>query len=101
MFNSWLASIGTMTIDETVNRFNSLYELNKFSNENKQNYSCGFASEMDSHKLKFIVYTKCDSLRTVEELLKRLKECGYCITEQSPDNTSLYVYMKRKTVSED
>lgn len=90
-----------MTIDETVDRFNSLYELNKFSGENEKNYDCGFTSEINSHGLKFIVYTKCDSLRTVKLLLDKLKKCGYNVTDREPDDTSLYVYMKRRTVSKD
>lgn len=90
-----------MTINETVNRFNSFYELNRFSNENRSDYSCGSTSEVGSHGHLFIVQTKCDSMKTVRLLLNKLKECGYSIIDPKSDETSLTVFMKRKVENKD
>lgn len=83
-----------MTIDETVDRFNSLYELNKQAEDNKQQYCCGTVQELQDNSNIYIAVTRCDSPRTVQLLLAALTEKGFKVEHPSMD-TALYVYMKR------
>lgn len=83
-----------MTIDETVDRFNSLYELNKQDEDNIQQYCCGAVTELQDNSNIYIAVTRCDSSSTVQLLLAALSEKGFKVERPSMD-TALYVYMKR------
>ena len=83
-----------MTIKETVDRFNSLYELNKLPVEQKENYCCGAVMDVQEHSNMYIAVTKCDSKATVQSLLDELSKNGFTIIPLENDDT-LYVYMRR------
>ena len=83
-----------MTIDETVDRFNSLYELNKQAEDNRQQYCCGTVVELQDNSNIYIAVTRCDSSSTVQLLLDALSKKGFKVEHPSMDK-ALYVYMKR------
>lgn len=86
-----------MTIKETIDRFNSLYELNKQPGEEKKNYCCGTSVEMSDYGNMYIAITQCDSVGTIKLLLGELEKDGYTV-ESARNDGALYVYMKRCNV---
>lgn len=101
-------TITIMTINETVERFVSFYEMNKQENENPNDFYCGITNDLnrrrEEHNVSvYIATTRCDNFKTAQLLEQRLKERGFDTGKQTgnglEDSVYVYIYHKIKGVT--
>ena len=94
-----------MSINETVEWFNGIYDLNKGQNESKMTFYCGITASTEEARKKhnvsqFLGITKCDSQHTALLLKSRMHEAGYdtrfCKDDTNQDSVYCYLYKKIK-----
>lgn len=92
-----------MSIDETVEWFNSIYELNKMHGESKSAFYCGIANDKEEQRKqhnvsRFLGVTKCDTFETAKKLKAKMHDEGYDTMKQFGNETadSVYCYLYKK-----
>lgn len=94
----------TRNIEQTIDWFNNIYELNKKQDESKFSFYCGITENIErrqsEHNIShFLAVTKCDSFETAKILEQRMHNEGYDTGDQlgNGNQTSIYCYMYKKT----
>ncbi len=92
-----------MTISETVEWFNSIFDINKDATNERSKFYCGITDDVERrqeehHVAKFLGVTRCDTFDTAKEVEKQMKLAGYDTGKQLGDGNenSIYVYLYRK-----
>lgn len=92
-----------MTVSETVEWFNSIFELNKTSNDNKKSFYCGITSDKEARRKehnvsRFLGVTKCDTFETAKKLEALMRNEGYDTGKQlgNGNEKSVYCYLYKK-----
>lgn len=93
-----------MTIQETIDRFISQYNMERRVFDIPSFYYCGITENLDrrasEHNVsKYIASVTCDSFETACEIEKGLHKAGFDTGKQLGNGTkdSIYVYMCRKS----
>lgn len=92
-----------MTIEETIQWFNTQFEQERFWYERPANFYCGITNDLGARKQQhnvddLIAYVKCDSFDTARQIENLLHETGYDTGKQlgHGQGDSIFVYMYRK-----
>lgn len=92
-----------MSIRETIDWFNSIYDLNKMPGDTKKAFYCGITNDKDvrrqQHNVsRFLGVTKCDTFETAKKLEALMREEGYDTGEKLGNGTedSVYCYLYKK-----
>ena len=92
-----------MTINETVKRFNSIFDMNRSEGQTKANFGVGLTSDIGQLKqagngVTVLGSTRCDSWDVARELLSRLRNEGFHVepelAEQKAFQIFVYLYVK-------
>lgn len=85
-----------MTIEETIKWFNALYEVHRDRQSEKNDFTCGVASEDElkegsiSHT-QLLGWTICDTLETASTLLNLLKRDGFQVIDEEKKERAVYM----------
>ena len=68
-----------MTISETVEWFNSIFDINKDATNERSKFYCGITDDVERrqeehHVAKFLGVTRCDTFDTAKEVEKQMKK---------------------------
>lgn len=92
-----------MTITETVEWFNSIFELNKTFGDDKSCFYCGITSNLEERRIQhkvnqFLGTTRCDTFDTAKKLERAMHDEGYDTGKQLGNGTdeSIYCYLYKK-----
>jgi len=93
-----------MTINETIDWFNAIFELNRKDAETKANFYCGITDDVERRKQEhhckagFLGITKCDKFETAKKVEELMHGQGYDTGNQlgNGNEKSIYVYMYKK-----
>lgn len=92
-----------MSINETVEWFNSIYELNKVDGDSKSSFYCGITNDKETRRKqhnvsRFLGVTKCDTFDTAKKLESRMHDAGYDTGKQLGNGTedTVYCYLYKK-----
>lgn len=92
-----------MTIRETIDWFNNIYELNKMQGEKKDAFYCGITNNTEErrkqHKVsEFLGITRCDSFETAKKLEAEMRNEGFDTRKQleNENEDSVYCYLYKK-----
>ena len=92
-----------MTIRETVEWFDRIFELNKAQGDTRYNFYCGITSDVDERRRQhnvnqFLGTTRCDTFETAKRLESEMHNAGYDTGKQlgngNEDSVYWYVYKK-------
>lgn len=93
-----------MTIDETIQWFNAIYEANCDNVSQKSDFVCGLDSE-DALKRgavsqgRLLGWTLCDTLETAATLLNRMRDEGFPIVNETLNGKAVYICRKEQSTS--
>lgn len=93
-----------MTIDETIQWFNAIYEANRGEMAPKNDFVCGIESE-DALKGgvvsqgRLLGWTLCDSSETAATLLNRMRDEGFPIVNETINGKAVYICRKKQSTS--
>ena len=92
-----------MSISETVDWFNSIYELNKMPGDSKDAFYCCITNDKEERRKqhnvsRFLGVTKCDTFETAKKLESLMHEEGYDTGKQLGHGTAdtVYCYLYKK-----
>ena len=92
-----------MTITQTVEWFDNIFELNKAPGDDKKSFYCGITSNLEvrrvQHNVKqFLGTTRCDTFDTAKKLELAMYDAGYDTGKQLGNGTeeSIYCYLYKK-----
>lgn len=92
-----------MTINETVEWFNNIYDLNKMPGDEKNAFYCGITNDTEERRKqhnvsRFLGVTKCDSFDTAKKLESLMHEEGYDTGKRlgNGEEDSIYCYLYKK-----
>ncbi len=91
-----------MNISDTIQWFNSVFEINRNPEDTKKNFFCGVTDDVEKIKNERSVenllgVSKCDNVETAQKLKKRMGDEGYDIDDNdcvAPDYVYVYLYKK-------
>lgn len=86
-----------MTISETIEWFNSIFELNKMAGDSKSTFYCGITNDKESRRKQhnvscFLGVTKCDTFETAQKLESLMHDAGYDTGKRPVNGTEGFVY---------
>jgi len=94
----------TRNIEQTIDWFNSVYELNKKQGDGKSSFYCGITDNVErrqnEHNVShFLAVTKCDSFETAKTLEYRMQDEGYDVGNQvgNGNQASVFCYIYKKS----
>lgn len=99
-----------MSINETVEWFNNIYELNKIAGESKNAFYCGITNDKEKRRKqhnvsRFLGVTKCDTFETAKKLEAKMHDEGYDTGEKlgngAEDTIYCYLYKKIAGITEE
>ncbi|MCM1169745.1 MAG: hypothetical protein NC324_07400 [Bacteroides sp.] len=87
-----------MSIDETIQWFKDIFELNSGSSGTKEQFRIGATEDIEKYKeqhpeISLLGVTKCDTRDTVQALLDRMHSEGF--PSEGTDNNPLFVYLRK------
>lgn len=92
-----------MTISQTVEWFNSIFDINKLPGESKGAFYCGITNDTEErrkthHVDRFLGVTRCDTFETAKKLESMMHSEGYDTGKQlgNGTNDSVYCYLYKK-----
>lgn len=97
--------MSALTISETVQRFRTLYDLNRAPDDTQASFHCGRTDNLERHKadcqiLTYLATTQCSSNEIASKLLDKLQEAGFTIDASAPDSPeAVFVYLYKDKVN--
>ena len=92
-----------MTIKETIDWFNNIYELNKMPGESKNAFYCGITNNTEERRKQhnvseFLGVTRCDTFETARKLESQMHNEGFDTGKQlgNGNEDSVYCYLYKK-----
>lgn len=93
-----------MTIDETIQWFNAIYEANQDEMFQKNDFVCGIESEESLKggvvsQGRLLGWTLCDTPETAITLLNRMRDEGFPVVNETGNEKAVYICRKEQRTS--